>query len=190
MKFQVFLVATLLVCSLGLAGYIHNKKDEEFKLAKHASFQNVKHRVTGDVLKEYMTHVVESSSLLDKTKKQIEDLKVEVTGAQEGADGKRAEAETCTGELKRMTDEVASIDTEKANADGEFQKKKGSLQEQIANLKKEIEQPSKVCDYIKKDSAEGKKLCGTGLSTEPAKVEGKPVEPAEGEKKKEEPKSS
>lgn len=39
---------------------------------------------------------------------------------------------------------------------GEFQKKKATLQEQLANLKKEAEQRSKVCDYIRKDSTEGK----------------------------------
>ncbi|XP_036440801.1 uncharacterized protein zgc:174935 [Colossoma macropomum] len=178
MRSQALLLTVLVVCSLGLAGYIHHKKKEEVKLAKHASFQNVKHRVTSDVLREYMTHVVESNSLLDKTKKQITDLTAEVKEAQEAADAKRGVVETCTGDLKRVTDEIAAIDTEKNNADEEFKKKKASLQEQMDNLKKEVEQHSKVCDYIKKDSAEGRKLCG---------MEALPKQNVTKEAKKEEP---
>lgn len=101
MKCQGLLLSLLVVGSLGIAGYIHNKRKEELKLAKHASFQNVKHRVTRDVLKEYTTHVVESTSLLDKTKKQIQDLGAEVATAQEAADAKKAEADTCTGDMVR-----------------------------------------------------------------------------------------
>uniref|UniRef100_A0A3B1K8L4 Zgc:174935 n=1 Tax=Astyanax mexicanus TaxID=7994 RepID=A0A3B1K8L4_ASTMX len=160
MRCQVLLMALLVVCSLGLAGYIHNKRKEELKLAKHASFQNVKNRVTKDVLKEYQNQAVETSNLLDSTKKQLNDLKAELTAAQVAADTKKAAADTCTGDLKRITDEIAAIDTQKANTEGEFQKKKASLQEQIANLKKASEERSKMCDYLKADSADGWKLCG------------------------------
>ncbi|XP_066539017.1 uncharacterized protein zgc:174935 [Hoplias malabaricus] len=171
MRCQVLLLAVLLLGSLGLAGYIHNNRKEELKLAKHASFQNVKHRVTRDVLKEYLTHVVESSSLLDKTKKQIEELKVDVAGVEQVAKAKKAEEDACSGDLKRITDEGAAIDTDKTNTDGEFQKKKADLQEQIATLKKEAEQQSKVCNYIKKDSIDGQKLCGTENKGEMKKAE-------------------
>ncbi|XP_037393160.1 uncharacterized protein zgc:174935 [Pygocentrus nattereri] len=189
MRSQAFLLTVLVVCSLGLAGYVHHKRKEEVKLVKHASFQNVKHRVTSDVLREYMSHVVESNSLLDKTNKQIVDLTAEVKEAQEASDAKRGLVETCTGDLKHITDEIAGIDTEKNNADEEFKKKKANLQEQIGNLKKEVEQHSKVCDYIKKDSDEGRKLCGLeALPKEPVAKEDKKEEPPKDDKKEEPPK--
>ncbi|KAL7887402.1 hypothetical protein AOLI_G00051230 [Acnodon oligacanthus] len=189
MRGHALLLTVLVVCSLGLAGYVHHKRKEEVRLAKHASFQNVKHRVSSDVLREYMTHVVESNSLLDKTKKQIADLTAEVKEAQEAADGKRGVAETCTGDLKQITDEIVGIDTEKNNAEEEFKKKKANLQEQISNLKKEMEQHSKVCDYIKKDSAEGRKLCGLeALPEQPVAKENKQEEPPKENKKEEAPK--
>lgn len=150
----------LVVCSLGLAGYIHTKRKEELKLAKHASFQNVKNRVTKDVLKEYQNQAVETSNLLDSTKKQLVDLRAEVAEAQMAVNVKKTSANTCAGDLKQITDEIAAINIQKSTTAGEFQKKKAKLQEQISNLKKASVQRSKVCDYIKIDSAEGRKLCG------------------------------
>lgn len=178
-------MALLVVCSLGLAGYIHTKRKEELKLAKHASFQNVKNRVTKDVLKEYQNQAVETSNLLDSTKKQLEGLKAEMAAAQVAADTKKTEAGTCAGDLKRITDEIAAINSQKSSADGEFQKKKASLQEQIGNLKKASGERSKVCDHIKLDSVEGRRLCGIPDPPKEVAKEVKNEEPKEEEKKEE-----
>ncbi|KAK1795151.1 hypothetical protein P4O66_010336 [Electrophorus voltai] len=156
MKCQALLLTLLMVCSLCVVGYIHNQKKEEAQLSKLISFQNVKHRVTKDVMQEYQTHLIESSSLLDKIKKQIQDLAGEVRGAQDVAEGTKNEVDMCNSDLKRIADEAVATEADKTHVKSEFEKKKASFQEQLANLKKEMEQLSKVCDYIKKTSDEAK----------------------------------
>ncbi|XP_030640337.1 uncharacterized protein zgc:174935 [Chanos chanos] len=183
MKYPMLLLALVILASLGLAAYIQSRRKLEMQLAKQASFQDIKYRVTRDVLGEYHDQVVRTNSLADKTKAQVEELNAQVAEVQEKADKKKEEMDACNGEKKRITDEMAASETEKTNAQKEFEKEKARWTEEMAKLKQEKEQRSKVCDYIKKDSSEGRTLCGDP----PVQAE-KPEEKKAESKKEEQPK--
>lgn len=73
----------------------------EIQLTKTSYFESVKHQVTSDMLKEFQANVAEANMRLEQTKKQVADLLPEVKRAQEVADGKTAELNTCNSELVR-----------------------------------------------------------------------------------------
>lgn len=71
------------------------------QLGKTSYFESVKNKVTSDVLKEFQSNIAEGNKRLEQTKKQVEDLLTRVKAAQEAADGKQSELNTCTSDLVR-----------------------------------------------------------------------------------------
>ncbi|KAF7708599.1 uncharacterized protein zgc:174935 [Silurus meridionalis] len=163
MRYLAVLVVLMVALNLGLLGVIHSRKNMELQLTKTAYFENVKHRVTSDVLKEYESNISEGTKRLEEIKTDVVDLTAKVKITKEAAEGKEAELKTCTDELNELKNDVGTLQTEKNKTDSEFQKQKASLTEQINSLKSEAEKRSKVCDYITNDSPDGIKLCGVGL---------------------------
>ncbi|XP_045081934.1 pollen-specific leucine-rich repeat extensin-like protein 1 isoform X2 [Coregonus clupeaformis] len=175
MKTQGVLVAVSMLTSVALLGLINVRRKEEAKEQKHLSFETIKLRVTRDVLGEYHHEVIRAHNLLDKTKAQVDTLGSELPPLQAAEAKKKSELEACQGEKKHAADEVGAVEAENSNSKTEFEKQKAAWEAEVTSLKQQVEQHSKVCAFVKKDSVEGRKLCGD----EPPKQEAapKPEEP-------------
>uniref|UniRef100_A0A672PQT3 Uncharacterized protein n=1 Tax=Sinocyclocheilus grahami TaxID=75366 RepID=A0A672PQT3_SINGR len=120
MKFPALLLAFFLVCSLGIAGYIHSRRKQEMQLSKQASFQDIKFRVTRDVLGEYQDQLIQSNTLLKKTKTEVDTLTKDLSVAKTFVEKKTSEVDACKGDQKRKTDEIAAAESEKKHIQSEF----------------------------------------------------------------------
>ncbi|XP_041708113.2 pollen-specific leucine-rich repeat extensin-like protein 1 [Coregonus clupeaformis] len=170
MKTQGVLVAVSMLTSVALLGLINVRRKEEVKEQKHESFAMIKLRVTRDVLGEYHQEVISAHNLLDKTKAQVDTLGSELPPLQAAEAKKKSELEACQGEKKQAADEVGAVEAENSNSKTEFEKQKAAWEAEVTSLKQQVEQYSKVCAFVKKDSVEGRKLCGD----EPPKQEAAP----------------
>ncbi|XP_064803521.1 uncharacterized protein LOC135521750 [Oncorhynchus masou masou] len=170
MKTQGVLVGVSLLTSVALLGLINVRQKEEMKEQKHVSFETIKLRVTRDVLGEYQHEVIRAHNLLDKTKAQVDTLGSELTPLQAAEAKKKSELEACQGEKKHVADEVGAVEAENSNSKTEFEKQKAAWEAEMTSLKQQVVQRSKVCVFVKKDSVEGRKLCGD----EPPKQEATP----------------
>ncbi|XP_073704008.1 uncharacterized protein [Garra rufa] len=187
MKFPALLLGFVLVCSLGIAGYIHTRRKQETQLSKQASFLDIKFRVTRDVLAEYQDQLTQSSTLMEKTKKEMDTLAKDLSVAKTFVEKKRGDVATCKGDRKRLTDEIAAATSEKKHIQSEFVKEKTQWASEFESLKRQFERESTLCKYIDKNSEEGRKLCN--ISEEPQKPKEKNVEKPKAEAPKaEEPK--
>ncbi|XP_051722382.1 translation initiation factor IF-2 [Ctenopharyngodon idella] len=186
MKFPAMLLGFVLVCSLGIAGYIHTRRKQELQLNKQASFLDIKFRVTRDVLGEYQDQLIQSNAQIENTKKEMDTLTKDLSQVKTVVEQKKSDAAACNGDKKRFTDEIAASETEKKHIQDEMVKEKSQWETEVASLKKQLEQQSTLCKYIDKTSEEGKKLCN--IIDEPQKPEAKPNEPAANEAKAEQPK--
>uniref|UniRef100_A0A8C1TZG2 Zgc:174935 n=1 Tax=Cyprinus carpio TaxID=7962 RepID=A0A8C1TZG2_CYPCA len=172
MKFAVVLLAFFLVCSLCIAGYIHSRRKQEMQLSKQASFQDIKFRVTRDVLEEYQDQLTQSNTLLKNTKTEVDTLTKDLSVAKTFVEKKKGDVDTCKGDKKRLTDEIAAAESETKHIQSEFP----SLCLHFT-----------LCKYIDKTSEEGKKLCN--ITEEPQQPEAKPKESQAENPKAEEPKA-
>ncbi|XP_029592313.1 pollen-specific leucine-rich repeat extensin-like protein 1 isoform X1 [Salmo trutta] len=170
MKTQGVLVGVSLLTSVALLGLINVRRKEEVKEQKHVSFETIKLRVTRDVLGEYQHEVIRAHNLLDKTKAQVDTLGSELPPLQAAEAKKKSELEACQGEKKHVADEVGAVEAENSNSKTEFEKQKAAWVAEVTSLKQQVEQHSEVCVFVKKDSVEGRKLCGD----EPPKQEAAP----------------
>lgn len=103
MKYLPVVMVLVVAFTLALLGVIHSRRNVERQLTKTLYFENVKHRVTVDVLKEFKANIVEANSRIDRTKKEIVDLTAAIETAQVSADEKKTELNTCTEELVRQS---------------------------------------------------------------------------------------
>ncbi|XP_062848320.1 uncharacterized protein zgc:174935 [Trichomycterus rosablanca] len=167
MKLHIVLLVLLLGCSLGLMAYIQSKRKLEVQLNKTHYFEQIKHKVTNDVLVEFKDLLLDTGAQLESTKTQLEKLKVEVQEVQKVADMKKADVGTCNEELKKLQDQAVAASNEKTKTEADFKKKTGDWKAQKDQLKKEMQQHSIVCSYVDKTSPEGTKLCGIALAAPP-----------------------
>ncbi|TSK34833.1 hypothetical protein Baya_4441 [Bagarius yarrelli] len=174
MKFLVVILCLLVALMMGLLGTTNSRKNLEFQLTKSISFENIKKKVSRDVLREFESNIAEANTRLDQTKKELDKLTIEVKTAQETASEKNTVLNTCNSDLSKINSDISALEAQKSTTETEFQKIEDSLKQQINNLKQEHQNRSKVCNYIGKGSTEGMKLCGI---VPPSQVEKKP-EPA------------
>ncbi|KAK3551238.1 hypothetical protein QTP70_013830 [Hemibagrus guttatus] len=160
MKYLIVLLGLIVALTLGLLAIIHSRRTLEIQLNKTSYFENVKNKVTNDMLKESKNNIAEANIRLAQTQKRIEGLTKEVKTAQEASDGKKTELNTCNNDLNQIKTQIGSLETQRNKSETEFQEKMASMKEQINKLKTELDKRSKVCDYINKRSVEGMKLCG------------------------------
>lgn len=101
MKYMPVVLGLVVAFSLGLLAIVHSRRNTELQLTKTSYFENVKHKVTSDVLKELQSNIAEANTRLEKTKKQVTELQTNVKAAQEVANGNKDELNTCSNELVR-----------------------------------------------------------------------------------------
>uniref|UniRef100_A0A671P3G2 Zgc:174935 n=1 Tax=Sinocyclocheilus anshuiensis TaxID=1608454 RepID=A0A671P3G2_9TELE len=161
MKFPALLLAFFLVGSLGIAGYIHSRRKQEMQLSKQASFQDIKFRVTRDVLGEYQDQLTQSNTLLKKTKTEVDTLTKDLSVAKTFVEKKKSDVDACKGDEKRLTDEIATAESEKKHIQSEFVKEKSHWATEVESLQKQLEQLStllhlKLCNITKEPEAKPK----------------------------------
>ncbi|XP_067305255.1 myosin-7 [Pseudorasbora parva] len=184
MKFPALLLGFLLVCSLGIAGYIHSRRKLELHLNKQASFLDIKFRVTRDVLGEYKEQFIQSNTQLEKSTTEVDTLTKDLTQVKSLAAQKTSDFDICKGHKKQYTDEIAASESETKHIQDELVKAKNHWEADVAFLKKQLEQESTLCKYIDKASEEGKKLCN--IIEEPPKPKEPQADKANPEEKPEE----
>ncbi|KAL2084116.1 hypothetical protein ACEWY4_019634 [Coilia grayii] len=167
MRCSVFSICVMMTGSVCLAIFIHKKKIEEAELAKGANFEDIKNTVTNDFLSEVTENLSRDQGNLEAMKKQIEELKTTLQTQQNTAAAAKRDADECQGDAKKTSDELANLEVEQNNLKSE----KEAWTKDVASLKQQVTQRSKVCDYILKDSKEGKKLCGQEVPQEVPKQE-------------------
>ncbi|KAG7336039.1 hypothetical protein KOW79_000732 [Hemibagrus wyckioides] len=160
MKYLIVLLGLMVSLTLGILGVIHSRRTLEIQLNKTNYFENVKNKVTNDVLKESKNNIADANTRLELVQKSIQELTNKVKTAQEAADGAKTELNTCNNDLNQIKTQIGSLEADRKKSETEFQEKTASMTEQKNNLKTELEKRSKVCDYINKRSVEGMKLCG------------------------------
>ncbi|XP_034144985.1 pollen-specific leucine-rich repeat extensin-like protein 1 isoform X2 [Esox lucius] len=170
MKMQYVLVGLSVLASVVLLGLINVRKKEVVKEQKNTSFQSTKLRVTYDVQGEYRHELIRAQNLLDKTKALVNNLGSELSQIQAKEVQQKNDLEACLGQKKQATDNMGSVEEEISNAKNEFEKQKVTWAAQVTSLRQQAEQRSKVCDFVKKESVEGRNMCGD----EPPKKEAAP----------------
>lgn len=108
MKFPALLLGFVLVCSLGIAGYVHTRRKRETQLSKQASFLDIKFRVTRDVLGEYEEQLIQSNTLLGKTKNEVDSLTKDLSVAKTFVEKKQGDIAACKGD--KVCCRIASLD--------------------------------------------------------------------------------
>ncbi|KAI1885965.1 hypothetical protein AGOR_G00209180 [Albula goreensis] len=176
MKVAALVIATSILTSVSLAVFIYMKKADEVSINKKAAFMDIKVRVTRDVLGEYQSDAEKLQKNLEAGTKEVEALNTALKAAETEAKEKKTELENCLGNMKKMNEEIAANEKEKKNIQDQFQKLKATWTKEIDGLKKELGKRRKVCDFVKSDSVEGKKLCGDPLPAPPKPEAAKPAE--------------
>lgn len=102
MKVQILLPLSIAVAvaSFGLMKIRLKEVLDEEKLAR---FQDVKLRVTGDVLSEYVKEKQNTESQLEEATKEQKELETDLNTLEKtGLEGKKAELESCKGKKVRF----------------------------------------------------------------------------------------
>lgn len=178
MKVQIILPLSIAVSVVAFGLLKVRVKDlttEENKL----KFQNVKLRVTDDVLTEYAKEKKNLESGMEREKAAQAELGEALTELTN--DALKSELGTCTGAKKTAADEIASMQEEVKKFEDESAKEKANWEAEIAALNEKLNKPSPICNYLKPGSTvQG--LC-------PEKKEEPKAEPQQpAEEKKEPPK--
>ncbi|XP_071385333.1 small ribosomal subunit protein bS16 isoform X2 [Centroberyx affinis] len=184
-NFLLTLSVLLTVTLLGLVKLRHKEQERE---EKRYRFQDIKLRVTRDVVGEYQAEVAAVQNQVDKTTAEVKTLEDEVVKLQTTETQKRGDTEACLATKKHMNDELALEESQRSDVKSESEKQKTSWEAEVASLKQQIAQRSKVCDFVNKDSATARKLCGGEVKEAPKPVEPKAEAPKPVEPKAEAPK--
>lgn len=101
MKYLIVLLGFMVSLTLGILGIIHSRRTLEIQLNKTNYFENVKNKVTNDMLKESKSNIADANTRLEQVQKRIQELTNEVKTAQQAADGTKTELNTCNNDLVR-----------------------------------------------------------------------------------------
>ncbi|XP_039972622.1 neurofilament medium polypeptide isoform X2 [Xiphias gladius] len=170
MKVQVWLPVTI-VAIVALLALTKIRKKEQDKQDRRNRFQDIKLRVTHDVLGENQNEKAETQSRLDKTQSDHKALEEEVNMHQTKADKAKGDLDICQGGQKSARDELASSETEFSHLQAEINKEAASWKTEVETLKQQLEARSAVCDFLKKESQAASNLCGDEVNVEAPKQE-------------------
>uniref|UniRef100_A0A8P4KNZ7 Zgc:174935 n=1 Tax=Dicentrarchus labrax TaxID=13489 RepID=A0A8P4KNZ7_DICLA len=190
MKVQVILPLTLVV-SVALVGLMKLRKKEYDKENRLNKFEDIKLRVTYDVLREYESEKARMQNLLEKTKSEHNAMEEEVNKVGMNEEKAKGEVDICQGEQKSARDQLATVETEFNSQQAANDKEKASWKAEEESLKVQLAARSSVCDFVKTQSLQAaSQLCGNEVKVEEPKAEApKQEEPKAEAPKQEEPKA-
>uniref|UniRef100_A0AAY4ADR2 Uncharacterized protein n=1 Tax=Denticeps clupeoides TaxID=299321 RepID=A0AAY4ADR2_9TELE len=159
MRLGDVLMGAMVLVSLGLAAFIHQRKKDDVVLFKQINFQHVKFKVSLDVLADYKDEADKVQRNLEQLRTVVKEKNIKIVSDQVGVDKLKKELEECAGIAKHNGDGVAVLETEQKSVSSGFLVKKEDWTNEITSLKTEITQRSKLCDFILKTSNEARILC-------------------------------
>ncbi|XP_069552082.1 uncharacterized protein [Brachyistius frenatus] len=183
MKVQVLLPLTIFV-SLALLGVIKLRKKEHESKIRLSKFNEIKLRVTLDVLDDILNEKKETESLLENNQGVQKLLEEELNTFRDKAEDTKGYVDKCMGDEKTEIDKLVKAESDLKNLKDESDKERSSWQTEETALKQKIAERSSVCDFLKKDAQLPGNMCGTQAVGEAAKQE----EPKGEAPKQEEPK--
>ncbi|XP_013884984.1 pollen-specific leucine-rich repeat extensin-like protein 1 [Austrofundulus limnaeus] len=191
MKVQLVLPLTILTSAM-LVGFVKIRRKEVEKQEKLSRFQDIKIRVTSEVLQEYQNDQIEGQKHVEKAQSDTKSMEEEVDMLQTKADKTKGDADICLGAKKSDADQLAASETNLNNVKEESQKEMSDLKREVDELKKQLADRSPVCNVLKETPDPIKTMCGIKDEPKPKeeeapKPEEKKVEPPKPEEKKVEP---
>ncbi|KAF3839758.1 hypothetical protein F7725_018475 [Dissostichus mawsoni] len=181
----IILIPVTIALSVALLGFTKIRKREHDRGEKQSKFQDVKLRVTNEMLQEYQSEVTEAKDHMQTTTADLKALTEEMKTLQSNADKAKNEADTCNGEKKIVADQLVSVETLLKNLQAELNTMQTGWTAEVETLKQQLAARSAVCDFLKAGSADASKLCGE----EPKAEAPKPEEPKAEAPKPEGPKA-
>lgn len=109
MKAQLLLPMTIAV-SVALVVVMKSRRQEEVTQIRRSKFENMKLRVTHDVLEEYQKENIQTSNQLEKLQNDLKVLEDEVTVLQSNAQEKKGLIDVCQ-EGQVWTPQISAKDT-------------------------------------------------------------------------------
>ncbi|KAJ4931539.1 hypothetical protein JOQ06_025834 [Pogonophryne albipinna] len=201
----IILLPVTIALSVALLGFTKIRKREHDIEEKQSKFQDVKLRVTNELLQEYQGEVTEAKDYMETITADLKAFTEEIETLQSNADKAKNEADTCNGEKEMVADLLVSVETLLKNLPAELNTMQTGWTAEVETLKQKLAARSAVCDFLKAGSADASKLCGEEPKAEVPKPEGpkaevpkpeepkaeapKPVEPKAEAPKPEEPKA-
>ncbi|XP_014839953.1 PREDICTED: pollen-specific leucine-rich repeat extensin-like protein 1 isoform X2 [Poecilia mexicana] len=188
MKVHLVLPVALLT-SVILVGLLKIRKRDHDKEEKRSRFQDIKLRVTSDVLQEYQKEKAERQNELEKVQGELKAMEEEVKVAQTKAEKAAGDLTGCEGSQKSGADQQAAEETNLGNLKAQTEKETTEWNAELDRLKKQLTEKSPVCNFLKEYPDQIKTMCGIKEEpkAEPPKQEEKKEEPPKQEEKKEEP---
>ncbi|KAM4568049.1 uncharacterized protein V3H82_012280 [Fundulus diaphanus] len=185
MKVQLVLPLTLLT-SVILVGFMKIRRKEHEKEEKRSRFQDIKMRVTSDVLQEYHNEQAEKHIELEKAQSALKTMEDEMKVVQTKAEKSTQDLAGCQDSQKSGTDQLAAAETNQKNLKAETEKETAEWKAELDRLKKQMTEKSPVCNFLKETPDPIKTMCG--IKEEPKPEPPKKEEPKPEPPKKEEPK--
>ncbi|XP_069040922.1 tropomyosin-2-like [Lepisosteus oculatus] len=109
-----------------------------------------------EVLRELST----ATERKNRMQRSLKELESQVSTWEKELEERRRQTGTCQQEQKDADEQLKSSEKELQDAKSQHEEDKAGWNNDINSLKKQVELKSKVCDYVDKKSAEGRKLCG------------------------------
>ncbi|PWA23922.1 hypothetical protein CCH79_00011008, partial [Gambusia affinis] len=148
MKTQLVLPLVLLT-SLLMLGLLKIRKRDHEKEEKRNRFQDIKLRVTSDVLQEYKKEKIERQTELEKAEGELKAMEEEVKAVQTKAEKAAGDLTGCDGSQKSGADEQAAKETNSGNLKAQMEKEKTEWNAELDRLKKQLAEKSPVCNFLK-----------------------------------------
>uniref|UniRef100_A0A672Z554 Zgc:174935 n=1 Tax=Sphaeramia orbicularis TaxID=375764 RepID=A0A672Z554_9TELE len=187
MKLQLTLLFAI-VASVIIVGFMKIRQKEQNKHEKRSKFDDIKLRVTEDLLEEYLKDKEETQDLLEKNKGELTQLGNSLNSLKAGSDSKKGEVDTCKGNKNCSSSDILNH-APFFHVPAEAEKAKSGWEGEKASLKQTLDKESAVCKFLKPGSKVDKTLCKDAPKVEEAKPEeAKPEAPKPEEAKPEAPK--
>ncbi|KAM8735131.1 uncharacterized protein AB9X84_023705 [Acanthopagrus schlegelii] len=194
MKVQVILPVSL-VLSVALLGVLKIRKKESDRELKKEDFENVKLRVTNDVLGEYKRELAETENRVETAQTEMTGLEKETNELRFKVTKTQTDFGSCDSARKTAQDGLAAVESQMNNLKAETEKEESGWKTEVDTLKSQLAARSAVCDHLKKDAHVGNLCEAKAAPKEEPKAESpqaetpKPDEPKAEEAKAEAPKA-
>lgn len=152
MKAQIAILVPLSIAvCVGSFALMKMRMKEFNNEEKKVKFQDVRLRVTEDVLSEYgkELQLIESGTQKEKDKQEV----LHKALNELNDEPLKTELQACASVCKKITDNIASIQMELKTVQDVNAKEKGDWEAEIAALNEKLNKQSPICDYIKAGSS-------------------------------------
>ncbi|KAG7476200.1 hypothetical protein JOB18_048809 [Solea senegalensis] len=184
MKVDMLLPVSTIV-SVALFAYMKSGLKDREKEERRLRFQDIKLRVTFDVLQEYQKDSSVIQEQLNRAMEQYNPQEEELKNLQMKQRQTKDNLEICQSSVKEALDALAIAETEFNDVKALLDKEAAEWNTEAEPLKQQLQARSPVCDHVKEESKEAaSKWCNMKQKEEPPK----PEEPKQEAPKPEEPK--